>query len=151
MLFLISSIVGKEKLVNLASVILSIMDSVGICAHNFNTYIDLTLLAKIIPDSIKSPFISMMPSIFLEWLNCKPMVKALALVTGMHYEKRDLYSVGRRILTLERLINNHRGFKSEHDYLPDKFYSEEFVEKFTCLKPYLRLEIDKNVSKIALV
>ncbi len=119
---------GKGRLVGLTTVIISLIDSIGTCIHDFYAYIDLHLAIKYLPKAIKQPFISYTPSLFLPMMNCAPMVKAIKLINGVKYEKRDLFDVGRRILTLERMVNNHRGFKSNDDYLPDKFYTEDTPE-----------------------
>lgn len=119
---------GKGKLIGLNTVIISLIDSIGTCIHDFYVYIDLHLSIKYLPKAIKQPFISHTPSLFLPMLNCSPMVKAIKLINGTNYKRRELYDVGRRMLTLERLINNHRGFKTEDDFLPDKFYMEDTPE-----------------------
>ena len=50
--------------------------------------------------------------------------KGLAAVTGLEYDTQDLLKLGDNIYTLERHINALRGFRRNHDMLPERFFTE---------------------------
>ncbi len=50
--------------------------------------------------------------------------KCINLVTGMDLGSDDVYSIGDRVNTLERMFNIREGFNSSHDRLPDRFSTE---------------------------
>ena len=52
------------------------------------------------------------------------MVDMLCDVTGLSFTADELYSVGERIINIERLFNLREGMKVEDDTLPARFLSE---------------------------
>jgi aldehyde:ferredoxin oxidoreductase len=50
--------------------------------------------------------------------------KGLAAVTGLQADTQDLLACGALIYALERRINTLRGFRREHDMLPERFFTE---------------------------
>jgi aldehyde:ferredoxin oxidoreductase len=50
--------------------------------------------------------------------------KGFSAVTGMEVDTQDLLHRGGTIYELERHINSLRGFRREHDLLPERFYTE---------------------------
>ncbi|HOX00371.1 MAG TPA: aldehyde ferredoxin oxidoreductase C-terminal domain-containing protein, partial [Deltaproteobacteria bacterium] len=50
--------------------------------------------------------------------------KGFSSVTGIEADTQDLLSFGNTISSLERHINSLRGFRREHDLLPERFFTE---------------------------
>ncbi len=115
---------GKGKLVSFGTKVTTLIDTIGTCIHDYHVYISLMIVGKLTPDLIRKPFVSLFPSIALPMVSTKPMSIAIKYITGYKLSNSELFSVASRILTLERLYNNSRGFSSKDDILPERFFVE---------------------------
>ncbi len=50
--------------------------------------------------------------------------RAVNLATGMNISADDVYTIGDRVNTLERLFNQREGIGSDQDKLPERFATE---------------------------
>ncbi len=144
---------GKGKLVEFGAKTIAIIDCIGTCVHGFVSYIALHPSTKLLPNFVISKFSSLLPSVAFKFVSNKPIYQALETVTGIKFNNSDITKATQRILTLERLYNNHQGFKMADDFLPDKFYTENKLdnnpldrEKYTreMILYYKSLGWDKN-------
>lgn len=115
---------GKGKLVSIGTKLVVLIDSIGICLHDYPAYIKLAKLGQYTPNFIRKKFTSVVPSIALALLTATPMKTAVNWITGFEYSEKEFKKVGWRVLTLERMYNNRQGFTKEDDFLTDKLYKK---------------------------
>ncbi len=115
---------GKGRLVAKSTQIIALIDSAVTCVHAFYAYVEMNPITKLSPGVVNSLLTSNMPRIALNFLHAKPLSKTLQTVTGLKISSKELFTIGQRILTLERVINNNQGFTKKDDFLPEMFYEQ---------------------------
>ena len=56
------------------------------------------------------------------------LIRMLNMVTGLNFTAEDLYTVGERIVNLERLFNLKAGMTVADDTLPDRYLKEPLLD-----------------------
>jgi aldehyde:ferredoxin oxidoreductase len=90
---------GKSRMIHWHELEYAVVDSLGLC-------------------KFQTRFISVKAPTFEEW------TKLIKYATGLEFSVRDLYIVGERVYTLERMFNVREGFRREDDYPPDRMFRE---------------------------
>ncbi len=119
---------GKGRLVAKSTQIIALIDSAVTCVHAFYAYVEMNPITKITPNFVNALLTSNLPKVALNFLHAKPLSRALQTITGEKLSSNQLFSIGQRILTLERIINLNYGFSKKDDFLPDFFYEKSTKE-----------------------
>jgi aldehyde:ferredoxin oxidoreductase len=118
-----TSYIGKEKTVYFSDNIFALIDSLGICkfiCHGFNSphFVDYTWMKKLIFSA-----------------------------SGWTVKEKDLESVGKRIIDIERMFNNREGISRKDDTLPKRYFDDPMplkISKGHCID---RKEFDKLLTR----
>lgn len=90
---------GKSRMIHWHEMEYAVVDSLGLC-------------------KFQTRFISVRAPSFREW------TKLIKYATGLEFNINDLYLIGERIYTLERMFNIQEGFNRKDDYPPERMFKE---------------------------
>lgn len=90
---------GKHIMIHWHEIEYAVVDSLGLC-------------------KFQTRFISVNAPTFEEW------TRLIKLATGLEFTVQDLFTIGERIYTLERMFNVREGFSRKDDYPPERMFRE---------------------------
>ena len=114
---------AKEKTVYFSDNIFAAIDSLGICkfiCHGFNSphFIDYTWMKKLIHSA-----------------------------SGWNFKEKDIQDIGKRIIDIERVFNNHEGISRKHDTLPKRYFDDPMPLKIAKGHHINRKEFDNLLTR----
>lgn len=109
---------GKSRMVRWHELQYAVVDSLGLC-------------------KFQTRFISVHAPSFDEWS------KIVEYACDLKLSPTDLFEIGERIYTLERMFNIRNGFGREDDYPPERMFKEGTVATNVTVKPGTKLDYEK--------